>query len=330
MSNMRYYLRIRGEIIDLSDIFGEEIKDLLTLSLFTSLFDDTKDLLYALKSMGKIDKVLFPYEIQIIEKTSRMSSDIFSVVSEDTLLKKDRFFLNPFNIERFFEYNKKNTLALTAFFEDYLYELDGLILTFQSKIERMQNNLKHCIDKQIKSAEKSLSKFRYKRSQIKRLLTIIRDFGNQNCYFSSELEKEYINIISWFINSETSYMRRGIKTKNNRGLVRLALNCRKLVEKFPDLKIPFGMDNYSKLRHTLLLKLKKRILLEEERAKQTKTIYNEAQSSEEDPDNFMFLEIEDYDSLYLDSYKRERSTSEDESVEDAIANLEEQKKKYGK
>lgn len=330
MSNkQRYYLRIRGEIIDLSDIFGEEIKELLTLSLFTSLFNNKTDLLYALKSMDKINMAL-SCDIQIVEKAAQISTDIFSIVSEDILLKDGLFFLNSFNIERFFEFNRNNSQALTAFFEDYLNRLENLIFIFQLKIGKMKINSRHYSDKQIKSSERSLSKFHYKRSQIKRILAILRDLGNPSYYFSSELEKEYINKINWFVDSETNYMRKNIKTKNHRGLIKLAISCSQLLKMFPDLKIPFGMDNYSKQRHILLLKLRKIILLEERTKKAKIKTHNELLSCEEEPDNFMFLEIEDYDSLYLNSSKRKRSTTEVESVEDAIANLEEQKKKYGK
>ncbi len=330
LRRLEYYLQINGQVIDLKSLFGEDIQDLLNLCLFTCLFDTEMSLLSALRDLNLIEKIITPSEIHLVSKSKKYSEDYDAkVVEKDYLLSKGMVFLNEFNIRNFLEINKTNCEALSSLFLDYLNELESLIDIFKTKLDKIRQGLEVSDSKKVISIPMSLQDFIYRKSQIERILIILNLFQRDSYTFDKELELEYLEKIDWFVTRETNYLRRNKKTKNYRGLVKLAIKCANLQKMFEDLIKPCGPKKYSDKRYALLLRLKELLKIEEQR-RRIKAMYLPKTTSEVDPDSFMFLEEEDYTLLYLDEQKFERTEVEEESVEDAIANLQEQKKKFGK
>lgn len=345
----KYYLEIDGErVIDFSRLkWFPDMSNFLTLSLFTGLFEGEDELLEALHNLKLIPSPTGNEDISVVKRMGNVKAGYnYKFVTSDILYKPATYVLSPSNIERFLNDNRSRYEAMKFLFERYSDDLDQLINYFEIKIQRLESMLsaadakeKKDIREELDSKSNSLRNFQFYKSNIITLLAVINYMSNPSYHFERDMELDFISRVRIFVESEVHYIRGKRKTPNYRGLVKLALRIKELLNEFPDLRFPYDSTNFYKER-AQLLKFYKAVLLEIAKGNSPfieseslkgngeKKVSSDDESDvpEIDPDRFMFLEVEDFEKLLAPDDGEDLKMS----VELDIANLEAQQGKFGK
>jgi len=334
MNNHKYYLQIDNEIIDFDSMTNfENMNSYLNLSLFTSCYNNDKELIEGLKQMNLLSQNREYQEVIIVKrKGNKKNGYFYEPIYEEILYKKAARFLSVSAITDFLLKNKSNSLLIQEIITHYLDLLRRLTESFNNKVIELRHSLTYTAeDKQskvldeIKRRENSLKNFTSETNNLGSLLAISTKL-ERSSFLNRDLEISYIEFVNRFVRNETGYYIKDRKVSTNyRGLVRLANTIQHLIEKYQNVEMPEFAIKYGPQRIKMLKCIKNEILMQ---TSPNKLPDSDDQLEEvlEDPDSFMFLEIEDYEKLLHDT----TSTVIRDGVMNDIENLQKQQHSYGK
>ncbi len=330
-SSHKYYFSIEDRLIDferLSDF--PDMTSFIMLILFAGIFEDREALLNGLKSLGLIEKQITIDSSIVIVKGSKKKQDAeLDLVTDKLLYKADMPLLSIKSIDSFFLDNRHNYAIIKEFLSGYLEEVEDLIKTIRGKVNKLQTSLSlprtrehKKLKEQLDKKNNSLNNFLNASKNIQGLLRLIDESANKP--LSLEREHEYVDRLMNFINREVSYVAKGKYTTNYRRLVKLVLCVKDYLEKYPELARPENANSFVNKRVFILQAYKKALASKKiENRDRRPTKYADLPSG--DPDNFMFLEEEDF-SYLLQSEKEDTVTSAQVDLE----NLATKKGTFGK
>ncbi len=337
-STKKYYLRVDDVVVDFSSAPGfVNMEDFLNLSIFTGLFKDVEELVETLCKMGLIPTTDV-YEVSIVKKKGNAKSGYgYSLVTEDLLFKRGASLLSTGCLKEFMYRNRRNYEVIVDLLESYRAQEERLISIFEIKIRRLEEEvgfaegkLKEKIADEIQSKKNSLGNFYKGYTNISEMLSLVAELSNNKGFLDRDAELEYLDRLDDFVDEEVYYFRGPNKTPNNRGLVKLAVNVGRIIDKYKNVEIPFTTQKYQEKKSMYLRAIKsitgspvKRSYQEPEEA-HTPIVYPD---DEVDPDHYMFLEPEDFYDL-IDG--AEVSQEFLDSVEDAVLDLEAKKDRFKK
>lgn len=336
-SSTKYYLRYGDAIVD----FGRakafrNMESFLQLSIFTGLFVDEQDLVETLIHMNLLDNVYEYASLEIVKRRKNYEGNYEYVnVTYDIVYREILYFMSTSSIKEFFYKNRKVFPAITEILESYHSEIEKLIDIFDIKISSLLLSLEYASDENKKGLEEELEKkrnslnnFRNDYYNITALLSLITQISADTYHFDREIELDYIGRLERFVDDETNYFRKRMKTPNPRGLVKLAHAVYSVLLSNRDLLYPSKTRKYDSIKAELQNSIKITIIdppLVDIPHAPIESIENSKEDEyvDVDPDDYMFLTDEDYRNLL-----REQSTEESqESVEADLELLEEAKRK---
>lgn len=328
-SSTKYYLRYGDEIVD----FGRakafrNMESFLQLSIFTGLFKDEQDLVETLIHMNLLDSGYEYASVEIVKRRKNYEGNYEYInVTYDIVYREILYFMSTSSIKEFFYKNRKVFPAITEILESYRSEIEKLIDIFDIKISSLLLSLEYATDENKKELEEELEKkrnslnnFRNDYSNIAVLLSLIAQMSNSTYRLNREVELDYIGRLERFVDDETNYFRKNMKTPNPRGLVKLAHAVYGVLLSNGDLTYPSKTRKYDSIKRELQSAIKSTIIdppLEDIPHTQFGNIEdsNECEEDDIDPDNYMFLNADDYHNLLNDQSSEESKESVDVDLE---------------
>ncbi len=337
-STNKYYLKVDDTVVDFSGVPGlTNMEDFLNLSIFTGLFNNVDELLKTLYNMGLIPAEE-AYEVRIVKKKGNVKKGYsYSLVTEDLLFKRGASFLSTGCLKEFMYKNRRNYEAIVDLLESYRAQEERLISIFEIKIRRLEEDaisaegkVEKALTDEIRSKKNSLSNFYKGYTNISEMLSLVAGLSNNRGFFDRESELEYLDRLDDFVDEEVYYFRGTNKTPNNRGLVKLAANVGRIIEKFEDIEIPFTTQKYREKKSMYLSAIKSILENPVKRGYQEPEVADTPiayPDDDVDPDHYMFLEPEDFYDL-IDG--AEVSQEFLDSIEDSVLDLEAKKDRFKK
>lgn len=332
-SSHRYFLRINGRVIKFDKLYGfPDMEDFMTLCVFTGLFNDCDELARIIWKLGLIDLNFEKDDIDI-EIVKSHKDQRYSLVTENIIYKSAAKYLSEGSVRDFFYKNKGNHIMITEILEDYRVDTAKLISIFEVKVRSLQEDLaittgtvKKDIETELERRNNSLSNFYRAHTNIMEMISLVNAIGKPEYKFERDLELEYINRLEEFAISEASYIRGRKRTPNNRGVAKLAFNIDEMYKTYPDLEPCIHTHKHDVLKTKLLSEIKNSIMHPLDIGDAKKPIRQIIDDGDIDPDDFMFLEVEDFERI-----PNEHSSQEElDSIEDSIGQLEEKQRAFGK
>lgn len=351
----KYYLKINNFVVPLESLKLSLPKDsrqsgsmenFLNLSIFTGLFEDADALAATLVSMGLLPKDIDfadPTVSIVKRKGNKETGYHYETVTNDIVYKDAAQFLSEGSIKDFLYRNKNSYAAIYSLLEDYVVNLEKLTGIFTIKVRSLSHELDDCrddeerklIESELTRRRNSLSNFERELTNITTLIEAVETFQSEHYVFDRELEIDYIQRLDMFIESETRYAK-GVF--NNRGLVRLTIKIYDLLCGYSDLNVPYRTNINRTIVAAMLKAIKDAVKNPIDLSFKRKsvesditTVYEEDDEDEVDPDNYMFLEEDDYNIRGWDPNRilteEEAVLKYGEAIEDAIEDLKDKKKK---
>lgn len=305
----KYFLMVDTEIIEFPDYLGfKDMTSFRTLSFFTGLFTDEESLLEALKNLGLISSWDETTSAVIAKRTGNKKSGYsYKVINDDILYRSASRFISSKSCEEFLFENRSHRNILRKFLATYIEDLESLIKIFERKIEELEElayrlpyDKRTKINNVIESKSNSLVNFKISLANLVELLNVlaIMDLNGTSDY---RLESEFQSRIGYFVDSETHYIKGSSRTKNFRGLIKLATRVDSFLSDYRELKAPSKDTFYIADKINMLNKYKEAInnaSKEKERIDVTTTIDTTTPGDEPiepvDPDTYSFLEPDDF------------------------------------
>lgn len=288
--NRCYYIRLNGyDLIDFESRGLKDLHDYVELNLFTSNFTGVGDLVNYLREENFISNDYKVDEIDIVKRVKVVEDTTYykyySITDLPLFRDSKRFFSTPI-VRRFFELN--------------FYEYDAI-----SYIVNVHLNILESILKRMYIEKRPLGiqvKYNQRLNNMKVLLKLINNMKDGFMNY----QEEYASRLKEFYETEMLYVKDGTATINYRGLIELAKTIDEATKRFDNLVIPKIKEepNYSK--------------------NPKKTYTSSLALEEEDPDNYMFLESDDFKNMLEEGAKQNYL----DSVEDQVVDLEEKKRKF--
>lgn len=285
--NRCYYIRLNNiDLVEFDKRGLENLLDFIELNLFTSNFACVGDLINYLREEHFIEE---DYEVEEIDIVKRVK-----VEEDTTYYRYYRISDEPLfrDAKRFF-----STIVVRRFFELNFFEYDAIKYIVRTHLDIFESFLNRMnIEKKPIGVQ---SKYRQRLANMQILLEMI---DNLQQGFMNYLD-EYSKRLNEFYDSEMLYTKDNTATVNYRGLMELAKTIDDATKRFDNLVIPRidNKENYNK--------------------NPRKEYSSPLVEDEVDPDNYVYLENEDFERLLNENSKQ----NEIDSVEDQILNNESKK-----
>ncbi len=328
----RYYLAVDEEVVDFEGVINEpRMTSFIALSLFTAMFEDERELLAGLYGLKVLNGAHANPYVQVTKRTGNSKDGYdYEPVNIDILYRRAGKYLSKGAIENFLFENRHKYDILTEFLAGYMRETEGLIRYFEKRVAGIREELKNATGKKNKkdlseNLEKrtnSLRNFVQYSSNIREMLRIIGVMSERRGFFDHELESEYVSRLSAFVQGEVYYVWGSKMTPNYRGLVKLTLRVAEYLDRYPELTRPIGSKGFLNMRIELSKNFREAIFIAKEMSDSSKRVHLSENTTDMDPDSYMFLESEDYE--------RMQGSVNPDSIETDVENLENRKAKFGK
>ncbi len=349
--NSKYFLSIDDNIIDFSSneaFRGLRMEDFLSISLFTTLFQDEMDLIKTLQKLGiNLPSEVACDKIEIVKRTGTKKDGYnYSFASDDILYKSGIDKLSTRAISNFLISIRGRYDIISELLDTYEIDLKRLEKIFKYKIEQISTDLGYAnepsdiasLKEQLAAKNGSLKNIVSELAIIDKIKSKITTFIDPNCTFNRDEALQYMQLLSMFVKAETIYRVNDRLCVNAKGLFRFAARIDSILKAHQELEFSSSTIVYTKERQELLRALRNALqnksqitsiyfeLEQEEEPKieTSKVVSSQSALTDEDPDDFMLLENEDFTRLLEGSSSNEAK----ESLETALLELEEKKGKH--
>lgn len=329
----KYYLMVNDILIDFSKIWGfSGMENFLKLSIFTGIFRNKDELIKCLISLGLLPNST-PYDdVKIVKYIGKSKGEWrFVDVTEDIVYSGTLDFLSAASLRKFFYVNRQAYGVVIDILEECKKQTIALDTAFEIKIGTLQREASQSTGEdleelylEIEKKRNSQKNFRANIKNMNALITLAEKMAHTDGLVNRELILEYTDRLDVFVINEIYYINGAKKSINERGLVRLALTVSKIAYKNPALVKPFMTTSNSNVRLELLRAVRSAMDFVICQVDESECFDSGKDDIDTDiePDNFMFLEEEDY------RLPESPTDSQKECHEDALEGLRFKKRDY--
>ena len=335
----KYFFSLDGLVITFPNDFGyKSMTSFLALSLFAGMFSNREELLQGLVAVSNLDESIAAFEEDdifsiYIVKEKRTEKGVRYDEVTDGLIFKSRFkYMSGQCVYEFLLNNRYKYTIMAEFFSEYLEDFRRLEAHFRNQVSSLENQKRKAksaaeaksLEKTLVSKSNSLANFVRYTSNVEHILTLIRILSVDGLYADRKIEEEFVSRLSHFVQGEAFYFHGKKKTNNYRGLVKMVGKMCDLLERYPGLMAPHVSNDLAKERYRMLRYFKEAVSNKKKNAENRTDHEKQIEHREDyDPDDYMFLEDEDFTNLLRADSKKEHV----ESVSYDIDTLNKQKKR---
>lgn len=337
----KYYFSLDGLIITFPSDFGyQSMTSFLALSLFAGMFSNKEELLQGLVAVSNLDESIATFEeddifsIYIVKEKRTEKGVRYDEVTDDLIFKKRLKYMSGSCVYEFLLNNRYKYTIMAEFFSEYLEDFRRLEAYFRNQVSMLENQKRKAksyaeaksLEKTLISKRNSLNNFVSYTSNVEQILDLIKILSVDGVHADRKIEEEFISRLDRFVQGEAFYVRGKKKTNNYRGLVKMVGKMCDLLERYPGLIAPHVSNDLAGERYRMLGCFKEAVSNKKKNAENRTGHEKQIEHREDyDPDDYMFLEDEDFTNLLRDDSKKEHV----ESVSDDIDTLNKRKKRRG-
>lgn len=333
----KYYFSLDGLVITFPNDFGyKSMTSFLALSLFAGIFSNREELLQGLVAVSNLDESIAAFEeddifsIYIVKEKRTEKGVRYDEVTDGLIFKSGFKYMSGQCVYEFLLNNRYKYTIMAEFFSEYLEDFRRLEAHFRNQVSSLENQKRKAksaaeaksLEKMLVSKSNSLANFVRYTSNVEHILTLIRILSVDGLYADRKIEEEFVSRLSHFVQGEAFYFHGKKKTNNYRRLVKMVGKMCDLLERYPGLMAPHVSNDLAKERYRMLRYFKEAVSNKKKNAENRIEVQNDHQDGI-DPDDYMFLEDEDFTNLLRADSKKEHV----ESVSDDIDALNKRKRR---